>query len=286
MPESAPEIPIEAFTVFADGLDHPECCAFDRQGYLWAGGEAGQVYRISPIGGVDEVTKVGGFCGGLAFSLVDELFVCNPAHGVVLVYPSGKWSVFADSAAGKKLIEPNYLLFDCRGNLYLSDSGVWRGNIGRVVRFDPSGASLELASGFSYANGLALTENEEWLFVAETDTNSIYRIQLLDGGTAAGPPERIATVAHAPDGLGLDIDGNLYVTCYGSHQLFRVTPRRELIMVAHDPTGIVLGAPTNLTFAGAEWRDIYVANLGRTTIVRSTVPRPGLPPVNLRTNSV
>ncbi len=30
MPE--PEVPIERFEVFATGLDHPECLAFDRAG--------------------------------------------------------------------------------------------------------------------------------------------------------------------------------------------------------------------------------------------------------------
>ena len=44
MPE--PEISIERFEVFATGLDHPECLAFYRDGTLWAGGEAGQIYRI------------------------------------------------------------------------------------------------------------------------------------------------------------------------------------------------------------------------------------------------
>ena len=45
-----PEIPIDRFEVFASGLDHPECCAFDRDGNLWAGGEAGQIYRIDADG--------------------------------------------------------------------------------------------------------------------------------------------------------------------------------------------------------------------------------------------
>jgi len=34
---------------------------------LWAGGEAGQIYRISPDGNAQLVTTMGGFCAGLAF---------------------------------------------------------------------------------------------------------------------------------------------------------------------------------------------------------------------------
>jgi len=29
-----PEIAIDRFEIFANGLDHPECCAFDRDGTL------------------------------------------------------------------------------------------------------------------------------------------------------------------------------------------------------------------------------------------------------------
>src|SRR5437588_13092787 len=85
-PDLAPEIPIEKFEIFATGLDHPECLAFDREGFLWAGGEAGQVYRISGDARAEKLAELGGFCGGVAMSPDDrELFVCNPAHGIVRV---------------------------------------------------------------------------------------------------------------------------------------------------------------------------------------------------------
>ena len=61
-------LPIESFEIFATGLDHPECLAFDRDGLAWAGGEAGQVYRIDASGGVTQVADCGGFNAGLASS--------------------------------------------------------------------------------------------------------------------------------------------------------------------------------------------------------------------------
>ena len=70
-----PEIGIDRFEIFANGLDHPECCAFDRDGNLWAGGEAGQLYRVAPSGKVEEIANLGGFCCGIALSPDDrELF--------------------------------------------------------------------------------------------------------------------------------------------------------------------------------------------------------------------
>src|SRR5579872_5959102 len=118
-----PELPIERFEIFANGLDHPECLAFDREGWLWAGGEAGQVYRISPAGGLETVAELGGFCGGVARTPDDaDLFVCNPHHGIVRVNRDSAWSVFAAEAGGRRLICPNYGLFDRSGNYYVTDS--------------------------------------------------------------------------------------------------------------------------------------------------------------------
>src|SRR5438876_9874830 len=111
----SPEIPAESFEIFAGGLDHPECIAFDREGFLWAGGEAGQIYRITPAGVVSIIANLGGFCAGLAFSPADELLVCNSSLGIVRVERSGKFSVFASHMGARKLICPNFGLFDSAG---------------------------------------------------------------------------------------------------------------------------------------------------------------------------
>src|SRR5688572_26238651 len=72
---------ISLVSMFVDGLDHPEGLAFAADGYLWAGGELGQVYRISPDGKqVDLVAECGGFSLGMAFDREGNLFVCN--HGL------------------------------------------------------------------------------------------------------------------------------------------------------------------------------------------------------------
>jgi gluconolactonase len=41
-------ISIDDIEIFADGLDHPECVAVHPDGSVWAGGEAGQIYKVSP----------------------------------------------------------------------------------------------------------------------------------------------------------------------------------------------------------------------------------------------
>src|SRR6266513_458846 len=111
------------FEVFASGLDHPECVAIDRHGFVWAGGEAGQVYRIDASGAVTTVTTLGGFNAGVAFSPLDHsLYVCNAKLGVFRVGADGQHQLFGAEATGHKIVCPNYPVFDRRGRLYLSDS--------------------------------------------------------------------------------------------------------------------------------------------------------------------
>lgn len=283
MIEVEPEIDIREFHIFADGLDHPECCAFDSRGTLWVGGENGQVYRISKSGCAEEVVCVGGFNAGLAFSPDDRLFVCNANYGVLQFDPSGAYDVFANEVAGKPLIAPNFAVFDSAGNLYFTDSGDWMGRNGRLLRFDPQGLGTELLSGLGYANGLALSQDERVLFMVESDSNSVFRVELSEGGKRASSATLYAAkVGHVPDGLALDTDSNLYVACYASHELHRIDSFGQRTLFARDLNGMLLGGPTNLCFGGSDFNEIYVANLGRRTITRTRINRIGLRPINLR----
>ena len=271
MPE--PGIPIERFEVFATGLDHPECLAFDRGRMLWAGGEAGQVYLIDSAGKVETVATLGGFNGGLAFSPLDhDLYVCNPTHGLVRVKSTGRHRVFAAGADGRTMVCPNYPVFDRRGRLYVTDSGNWKKRNGALLRFEPDGTGRVTAGPFGYANGLALSADERTLFMVESDTDRVYRFDLSADG-AVGPPEVYADqIGRLPDGMALDEAGNLYVACYASDEIWRIAPSREKTLLGWDHFGILLGRPTNLAWGGPDRDTLYIANLGRTTITRVRLP--------------
>jgi gluconolactonase len=139
-----------------------------------------------------------------------------------------------------------------------------------------------LAGPFGYANGLALSADAKWLFMVESDTDSVLRFEIRTDGSL-GPHETYASgCGRFPDGLTLDAEGNLYVCCYASDEIWRITPTRERALFAWDRWAILLGSPTNMAFGGDNLDELYVANLARTTITRAKVGRRGQPLVNQR----
>jgi gluconolactonase len=278
-----PLIPIEQFSIFASGLDHPECCAFDRDGNLWAGGEAGQIYRIDPSGRPETIANLGAFCAGLAFSPDDSaLFVCVAGIGVVRVAKDGQHQVFASHAGDHKIVAANYPLFDSRGRLYVTDSGKWMQHNGYILRFNEIGQGEVLAGPLGYANGLALSADARRLFLVESDGDRVLQFE-IDAQDRLGEPQVFADkVGRFPDGIALDERGNLFVTCYASDEIWQISPDGQKTLVAHDRWAILLGRPTNLTFGGEDLGEIYVANLGRYTITRAKIGLRGQKLVNLR----
>ncbi len=276
-----PEIPIEKFEIFATAIDHPECIAFDRHGDLWAGGEGGQIYRIAPDGKWQLVTNLGSFCAGLAFSPQEELFVCNPAQGIVKVSQSGEWSVFASHVGEQKIICANYGLFDSAGNYYVTDSGNWKKNNGYLLRFPAGSSNGEILAGpIGYTNGLALSADEKSLFMVESNTDRVLRFEIKADGRVSAPEVYAEQCGRFPDGLTLDAEGNLYVCCYASDEIWRISPSREKTLFAWDRWAIHLGSPTNMAFGGKDLDELYCANLARTTITRVKIGRKGQPLAN------
>lgn len=271
-----PELPIENLEVFAREVDHAECIAFDRDGNLWASGEAGQIHRISPDGKVEIIANLGSYSAGIAFSPSEEdLFVCNPSLGIVRVDKSGKWKVFASHCGERKLICPNYGVFDSRGNFYVTDSGMWKERNGYLLRYTPDGRGEILAGPFHYTNGLALSADEQTLFMIESKTDSVHRFDIHAGGSLSSAELYASDCGRFPDGLALDTEGNLFVSCYASDEIWRISPSREKTLFAWDRWAVLLGSPTNMAFGGADFDEMYFANLARTTITRAKVGRKG-----------
>lgn len=267
-----PLISLHEFEVFAEGIDHPEGLAFDAEGNLWAGGELGQIYRISQKGKVRTVVTLGGFNLGLTFSSRQDLFVCNFKLGALIqVDRSGKILRSWERAGRYRLRNPNFSVFDGHGNLYFSDSGEWRKNDGFLFVLRPNGKIEELFDRLSFPNGLSLSADERTLYVVQSTENNVLAIPLLDSGVIGKPRVYAAGLDNVPDGAALDAEGNLYVTCYASHNVYRVTRDGKVSLFAWDPDGTMLASPTNAAFGGTNFEEMYFANLSRWHICRARV---------------
>src|SRR6185436_4099026 len=105
-------ITIDQISIFADGLDHAECVAVHPDGSVWAGGEAGQIYKITDDGKtITEVANTGGFVLGIAFYPdCSWLAICDLKNKCVwkLELITNKLEKFATGAGGTNLSIPNY----------------------------------------------------------------------------------------------------------------------------------------------------------------------------------
>jgi gluconolactonase len=278
-----PRVPMERFEVFAEGLDHPEGLAFDRDGDLWAGGELGQIYRIDPKGKVKTVATLGGFNLGLTFSARQDLFVCNFKLGALIQLDrSGKVIRSWERAGSYRLRNPNFAVFDREGNLYFSDSGAWGKNDGLLFVLRPNGRIEELLRDLAFPNGLSLSADEHTLYVVQSTKDNVLSVPIASAGKVGKPKIFASGLHNIPDGAALDAKGNLYVTCYASHNVYRVSPAGKVTLFAADREGTMLSSPTNAAFGGEAFDELYFANLSRWHICRVKVEVPGQPLANQR----
>jgi gluconolactonase len=267
-----PEVPLEKFEIFAEGLDHPEGLAFDVDGNLWAGGELGQIYKINRKGKVRTVATLGGFNLGLTFSSRQELFVCNFKLGALIQLDrSGKTIRSWERAGRYRLRSPNFSVFDGGGNLYFSDSGEFKKNDGFLFVLRPTGKIEQLLDQLSFPNGLSLSADERTLYVVQSTKDNVLAVPILKSGSIGKPRVYASGLHHVPDGAALDANGNLYVTCYASHNVYRVSPNGTVSLFAYDPEGTMIASPTNVAFGGANFDEMYFANLSRWHICRARV---------------
>lgn len=272
---------IEDITTFSDGLDHPECIAVHPDGSVWAGGEAGQIYRVSADGSkVEEINNTGGFVLGIAFSPNAEwLAVCDLKNKCVwkLTIKNNHLEKFSEGVEGENFKTPNFPVFDSKGKLYVSDSGEFRKVNGKIFCLEKDGKGKIWHLGpFSFANGMALSANQKYLFVVCTWLPGVERIEINSDGTA-GKREVYATMPRTcPDGIALDNEGNLYVSCYAPNAIFKVNSNREVTLLVDDWEGHTLANPTNIAFGGVDFKSLFTANLGRWHINKITMEVAGL----------
>jgi len=275
----------DAVSVFIDGtlgdpqLDHPEGLAVHPDGSVWCGGERGQIFRVEPDGSaMTQVASTDGFCLGMAFDRTAEhLYICDNKHAAVfrLDVATGAVERFADGAPAGRFKIPNYPAFDADGRLYVSDSHAFGVPGPGVWRVDADGrAELWYDRDVTFANGLAVSADERWLYVVETVAHRVFRVP-IEGDGSAGEREEVAELPGSwPDGLAFDVTGNLYVGCYEPSRVPSLMTFGEVETLFHDLSAHTLAHPTNVAFRGTT---MFTSNLGRWHLTRLEVGIEGAP---------
>ena len=128
-----------------------------------------------------------------------------------------------------------------------------------------------------YPNGCCFSQDGKYLYVVESCTPGVSRVPVLADGSAGEPQLLIEMSGTVPDGIAMDMRGNLYIACYRPDRIYRFTPAGNLEILADDPTGVILNTPTNIAFAGHQLNLMVVANVGEWHLLIGDIGRTGAP---------
>lgn len=166
-----------------------EAVVVDAQGRVYTGFANGDLVRLDPATNVHVLLgNTGGRPLGLAFDAQGQLWIADAQRGLMR-WSAGSLTVELTQVEGVPLGFADDVAIADDGIIYLSDASVrfdhhnvradffeHAGN-GRVVAFDPaSGAARVVLDGLYFANGLALSPEQDFLLINET---SRYRTRRL-----------------------------------------------------------------------------------------------------------
>jgi gluconolactonase len=207
---------------------------------------------------------------GLTLDRQGRLISCE--HGdrrVSRLEPQGGKRTLADSWQGKRFNSPNDAAVHSSGAVYFTDPpyGLPRGyddprrelDFCGVYRVAPDGVVTLLCRTMTRPNGIGFSPDEKRLYVAQSDPQApVWKVfdvkadgTLDEGRTFFDATKLLAARKGLPDGLSVDVAGNLFATGPGG-----------VLVLAPDGThlGTILTgqATANCCFGEADGRTLYI----------------------------
>lgn len=236
--------------VFAEGLRW-------HDGRLWLSDVLGErVYSFAPDGEKREEMVLPTRPSGLGFtpdghllvvSMRDCKLLCREADGLRTVAELG-------ALAGGDL---NDMVVGADGSAYI---GNWGFDLfahaeprpAAIIRVDPQGEARIAAEDLDFPNGCAITPDGGTFYVAESFAHRLTAFTITRDGSltarrvVAELPERV------PDGICVDAESHVWVSCFGSHEFLRISPAgkitaRVVLPESHRAVSCALGGPARRT---------------------------------------
>ncbi len=219
------------------GEEGPEHIALAKDGKLYTTVTSGNILRMNPDGSAQEVfVNTGGRVLGFDFDAAGNLIAADAVKGLLSISPDKRISLLTNKVGNETILYADAVVVAGNGKMYVSDASArfapaaWGGTFeasildileqsatGRILEYDPATrATRVVARGLSFANGVALSQDEQTLFVNETGKYRVWKIAVNADGLDVGTPSAQASVLFDnlpgyPDNLMRGLDGKIWL---------------------------------------------------------------------------
>nr|VFK22487.1 MAG: gluconolactonase [Candidatus Kentron sp. MB]VFK28814.1 MAG: gluconolactonase [Candidatus Kentron sp. MB]VFK74107.1 MAG: gluconolactonase [Candidatus Kentron sp. MB] len=162
-------------------MNGPEDVAVDNEGRIYGGALDGRILRILKNGHVETFAETQRHPLGLHFDDRGNLIVCDAWKGLLSIDPKGTVTTLTTEAEGVPFFLTNDPDIDAHGVIYFTDASsrfhqpeykldlMGARPYGRLLSYDPrTGQTEVLLRDLYFANGVALSEKEDFVLVNET----------------------------------------------------------------------------------------------------------------------
>jgi len=270
LPEKVEPYPVVGDIAFAEGP------IFDQAGNLYFVNYhvLGTLGRRTPDGTVSVWVHTGGQANGLKVDARGNIVAADyGGKRITRFHPvTRQMEVLTSSCDGQAYRGPNDVCFDRAGNIYFTDpEGSGKSNpIGAVYRIAVSRDNAvervtRIAEGLAYPNGLAVSPDQQRLYVAESDTNRLLCWDLKPDGSLANQRTIIEFPTSTLDGIMFDECGRLWIARWTSKTADVVDVEKGKLLKSYPAGGDQV---TNLCWWGTS---LYVTVAGQHSIHRLDV---------------
>lgn len=205
-----------------------------RDGHLWVSDLMGNtVYRLAEDGTRTAMASVPGRPSGLGFLPDGTPLIVSMQERCVYKLVNGTLALHAD-LSGSARGDLNDMVVDSDGRAYVGNLGfdIFAGEEpcpGKIFLIEPDGSFRVAAEGLALPNGAVITPDGRGFVVAESFAGKLTAFDrgpngdLSNARCYAEMPERV------PDGICLDIDGNIWVAEFGGNRFSLVDTEGEVV---------------------------------------------------------